>query len=256
MNNEHEQRILRWDGAANGDAFGPARSLVSLAGEGVTIVVAAEQAALVIDHDAVHGVLLEGNHATLVLRDGEESGDVSDKELADRLRVDRADVADVRRRLRIVQHHWQIVHLSLSPLPAVELSNGRPVTFEDQAHGPVEVDIDGACRLVVTDPVKFFEAFLRNTDDLSCHQFERIAAALVQGGIERALDESYRDLDSIERDHRVLGNRLASQLDPSLAHVGLAIDQIDVTRLQTPTGLVRAEASQDVPSLASPARRQ
>src|SRR5690606_11886666 len=103
--------------------------------------------------------------------------------------------------------------------------------------------IDGACRLVVVDPVSFFEAFLRNTEDLSCHQFERIAAALVQGGLARAFDDSFPDLDAIERDHRVLGTRLASQLDPSLAHVGLAIDQIDITRLQTPTGLVRAETS-------------
>lgn len=243
-------RCIEWSGAASGGAFGTAHPLEAFAGERLDLVVGPEQAALVLDAGEVRGVLLEGNHLACVLRADEEAGDLSENDFADRLDLDRTDVAAVRRRLRVLQSHWQVVHVALAPLAALGFGGECAIAFDDVDHGPVELEVEGAFRLRVCDPVRFYESFLRNTEDLQHTHFDLISGALVQGGIERVIDADFESVDVIERDHRSLAELLADRLGPSLLQVGLVLDQIEVTRLQTPVGLVRA-ASAEVRPLAT-----
>lgn len=256
MNFVPPHRCIDWNEATHGGAYGDPHPLNDLAGERVELVVGPDQAALILEEGEVRGVLLEGHHLACVLHEGEEPGDLGENDYADRLNIDRVDVAAARQRLRVLQSHWRVVHVGLAPLAALGFGSGRAIAFDDVDHGPVEVEVEGAFRLKVVDPVRFYESFLRNTEDLQPLQFDHISGALVQGGIEHIVDETFESVDGIERDHRRLAETLTARLSPSLAHVGLALDQIEVTRLQTPVGLARAEAPADVPSLATAQPRQ
>lgn len=249
-------RCIQWHEPNDGEAHGALQTLARSAGQRIDIVVGPEQAALILDEQAVSAVLLEGNHLACVLHPGEEPGDLGDNDYAERLGIDRADIAATRRRLRVLQSGNEVLHLTLAPLVAFDFGTDGALAFDDAEHGPLEIEIEGAFRLKVADPVRFYESFLRNTEDLPLMEFEKICGNLVRGGIAHVLDVEYERIDGIERDHDLLAGLLSDRLAPSLLRVGLALDQLEVTRLQTPVGLVQAEVPQESRSLATAERRQ
>ena len=226
---------LRWGGAERGETFSRTLELQTWAGERVDVVVDRDEAALVLEGDAVVAVLMSGQHAVQVLRNGEDRGDVSRRELAGRMRVDLEDVPSLQRRLRWLKASQRLVFVTTGPLGVLSIGEDETIPFHDSERGEVALELEGAVRLAVWDPVRFYDSFLRKCEDLRDDDFARIVGTLVEAGLGRAFEETFGAVDRIDPDLDILGDLGRRVLDGHLGGLGLAVAELEITRLRWPT---------------------
>lgn len=247
-------RSIEWKGPERGEVFSRTVAMQAWAGERVDVSVDRDAAALVIVDHEVRSVMLTGLHAVHVLRPGEEPGDIGGREFAARMHADLEDTAWLRTRARHLEAEAHVTFVSVGAPIHVEFGQNGPVPFDDRRRGAVAVEIEGVARLSVDDPVTFHDSFLARTEDLLGEDFERIVGALLDGGLAKVLEASADDVDAIEPDPATLAAHASDALGPHLARLGLGVEALEITRLETPAGIAPTAAADPAP-LATPADR-
>jgi len=244
---------VAWGGAERGEVFAMPRSLQTWAGERVDVAVDTGEVALVRDDGEVVAAMLPGRHPVHVLRRGEDPGDIDRREFAARMRVD-VDAADrLKRRTRFVATTADLVFVATESLVPLEFGTDAPVLFHDRRHGAVPLEMTGAARLAVYDPVRFHDSFLRCTEDLRAQDFDQVVTTLVEAGLGQALEQDTDDVERIGSDRGRLAVLGTDFLQHSLSAVGLGIEQLELTRVETPT---RGASATPASALATPGARR
>mgnify|MGYP006296079575 FL=1 len=248
-------RRIEWNGPDRGEVFSRTVELQTWAGERVDVIVGPETAGLVLHDDTVVAVLMSGHHAVHVLRHDEEPGDVDRREFASRMRTEVERVDWLRARARHLRAESRLVFVSVGALLFVEFGGDAPVIFRDRRRGDLPLEIQGAARLVVTDPVRFHASFLHGCEDLRATDFERIVSSMIEAGLAETLGAATDDVEAVEPDPSTFAARATAHLRPGLATLGLDVEAIEVTRLETPVGVTPAPTTPS-PSLATPSERR
>lgn len=243
---------IEWDGRA---ICGPSIPLEDFAGARVDVTVDADSTALLVDDDAVRGVLMTGVHAVHVLEPDEDPGDVDARTFARRMQTDLEDLSWLRPRTRNVAPGARLRFVAAGTPVFVECGDRGPVIFEDPQRGPVGVVIEAVARLGVSDPVAFHEAFLRTTEELRSSDFEAIVGSLIEAGVARVLEAQVQSSGRAEPDPRTLAQQVVANQAAAMASIGLDLEALEITRLEFPTGPVTRPSTEPA-SLATPRDRR
>ncbi len=242
-----------WGGAERGEAYAAPHTLQPWAGERVDVAVDLGEAALIRDDGEIIAIMLPGRHPVHVLRRGEDPGDIDRREFAERMRVDLDSTTHLKPRTRFVPATADLVFVATDPLLPLEFGHDDPVVFHDRRRGELALEVQGAARLAVCDPVRFHDSFLRRTEDLRASDFDRIVTTLIEAGLGRALEEHYEEADAIGSDRDRLAGLGVEHLRGALEAVGLGITQFELTRFETPSpGTTAVQPS----ALATPGGRR